>query len=107
MKLGDGTAESHGRAQDALDALWRYTGEMFLPNAADDLLVGARLVPDVRAGESSWQARVTEVLERATLTVPAAVYMQRGGRNGRHTEHLGHLLAEMQILQRSFPNAQW
>jgi ring-1,2-phenylacetyl-CoA epoxidase subunit PaaC len=92
LKLGDGTEESHRRAQDALDALWRYTGELFLTGAAD---------------AAAWRHAVTDVIQRATLVVPDDGYMQRGGREGRHTEHLGHLLSEMQILQRSYPGAKW
>lgn len=107
IKLGDGTDESHGRAQAALDALWRYTGEMFLTDDVDAVLAGAGLVPDLAHVERQWLAQVTDVIERATLTIPAAGYMQRGGRSGKHTEHLGLMLAEMQILQRSNPGAKW
>lgn len=107
VKLGDGTDESHGRAQDALDDLWRYTGEMFLMDAVDETLVRAGIAPDLTPLEPTWRAQVSNVIERATLTVPPSGYMQRGGRTGRHTEHLGHLLSEMQILQRSFPGATW
>jgi ring-1,2-phenylacetyl-CoA epoxidase subunit PaaC len=107
IKLGDGTQESHGRAQSALDALWRYTGEMFLADDVDAALVGTGLVPDLGTIEPQWRAQVTDVIERATLTIPPAGYMQRGGRIGRHTEHLGIMLAEMQILQRSYPGAKW
>jgi ring-1,2-phenylacetyl-CoA epoxidase subunit PaaC len=107
LKLGDGTAESHQRAQDALDTLWRFTGEMFIGDQVDDALMQAGIAPDVASLEPKWRAQVTGVLARATLSVPATGYMQRGGRAGRHTEHLGHLLAEMQILQRSYPGAKW
>ncbi len=107
IKLGDGTEESHRRAQDALDVLWRYSGEMFLMDDVDRQLIGAGLAPDLEPIESAWRTQVGEVIARATLTMPAAGYMQRGGRHGQHTEHLGHMLAEMQILQRSFPGAKW
>jgi ring-1,2-phenylacetyl-CoA epoxidase subunit PaaC len=107
IRLGDGTSESHARTQAALDALWRYTGEMFLTDDVDTALVRAGVIPDLAAAEPKWVAQVTGVIERATLTVPAAGYMQRGGRTGRHTEHLGIMLAEMQILQRSYPGAKW
>ena len=100
LKLGDGTAESHRRAQEALDALWRYTGELFLMDEVD-AAVGSKL------DGARWRETVTDVVTRATLTVPADGYMQRGGRQGRHTEFLGHLLSEMQILQRSYPGAKW
>jgi ring-1,2-phenylacetyl-CoA epoxidase subunit PaaC len=107
IKLGDGTAESHDRAQRALDELWRYTGEMFLTDAVDARLVAAGIAPDLSEIEPRWSAQVSEVLGRATLATPSAGYMQRGGRVGRHTEHLGHMLSEMQIVARSHPGAQW
>jgi len=107
VTLGDGTDESHTRTQSALDELWRYTGELFIPVAADvdAANAGVGVNPDTLA--EPWRHQVTDVLERAGLTVPAVGYMQRGGREGRHTEHLGHLLSEMQILARSYPGAQW
>jgi ring-1,2-phenylacetyl-CoA epoxidase subunit PaaC len=105
LKLGDGTDESHRRAQDALNALWRYTGELFLMDAVDEALIAERVVP--RLDPAPWRETVTDVIHRATLTVPDDGYMQRGGRQGRHTEALGHLLSEMQILQRSHPGAKW
>jgi ring-1,2-phenylacetyl-CoA epoxidase subunit PaaC len=107
IKLGDGTEESHGRAQQALDQLWRFTGEMFLTDAVDQALIERGIAPDLAALEPAWRAQVTDVLQRATLTIPDVGYMQRGGRVGRHTEHLGHLLTEMQVLQRSYPGATW
>ena len=107
LRLGDGTAESHARAQAAVDELWRYTGELFLTDAMDATLVAAGLAPDAAAMLEPWRTQVTDVLRRATLQLPADVYMQRGGRTGRHTEHLGHMLAEMQIVARSHPGAEW
>jgi ring-1,2-phenylacetyl-CoA epoxidase subunit PaaC len=73
----------------------------------DERLVAAGLAVDLGALELPWQKQVGEVIDRATLTIPGTPYMQRGGRVGRHTEHLGHLLSEMQILQRSYPGAKW
>jgi ring-1,2-phenylacetyl-CoA epoxidase subunit PaaC len=105
LKLGDGTEESHRRAQDALNALWRYTGELFLMDAVDEALIAEGVAP--RLDATQWRDTVTDVIHRATLTVPDDGYMQRGGRQGRHTEALGHLLSEMQILQRSHPGAKW
>ncbi|HWZ61292.1 MAG TPA: 1,2-phenylacetyl-CoA epoxidase subunit PaaC [Gemmatimonadaceae bacterium] len=107
IKLGDGTAESHRRAQDALDGLWRFTGEMFLKDDVDAALIGEGMIPDMATVEPQWRAQVADVVQRATLTLPETGYMQRGGREGRHTEHLGHLLSEMQIVQRSYPGATW
>ena len=107
LRLGDGTGESHARTQAAVDELWRYTGELFMTDTVDAALVAAGLVPDASAMLEPWRAQVTDVLRRATLTVPADPWMQRGGRQGRHTEHLGRMLAEMQVLPRSYPGAQW
>jgi ring-1,2-phenylacetyl-CoA epoxidase subunit PaaC len=107
IRLGDGTPESHERTQAAVDELWRYTGEAFLADDVDASLVAAGLVPDVAPMQAAWRAQVEDVLRRATLTVPKDGWMQRGGRAGRHTEHLGHMLAEMQVLPRSFPGAEW
>jgi ring-1,2-phenylacetyl-CoA epoxidase subunit PaaC len=107
IMLGDGTEESHRRAQEALDDLWRYTGELFMADDAERALVQQGVAADVSALESKWRAQVEDVVRRATLTLPANGYMQRGGRQGRHTEHLGHLLSEMQIVPRSYPGAAW
>jgi ring-1,2-phenylacetyl-CoA epoxidase subunit PaaC len=107
LRLGDGTEESHARAQAAVDELWRYTGELFLVDDVDRALVAAGLAPDASALLEPWRTQVADVLRRATLAVPADGWMQRGGRQGRHTEHLGRMLAEMQVLPRSYPGAQW
>jgi ring-1,2-phenylacetyl-CoA epoxidase subunit PaaC len=107
VTLGDGTEESHTRAQRALDELWRYTGELFMADDLDREVAGARLGVDPSTLAEAWRADVDAVLAQATLTVPTVAYMQRGGRDGRHTEHLGHMLSEMQILARSHPGATW
>jgi ring-1,2-phenylacetyl-CoA epoxidase subunit PaaC len=107
IKLGNGTEESHERVQRALDDLWRYTGELFLSDAVDQAVASDGTGIDPAGLEGAWRAQVENVIQRATLTLPAVGYMQRGGRTGRHTEHLGHLLAEMQIVARSFPEATW
>ena len=105
LRLGDGTEESHRRAQTALDELWPYTGELSAADDVDRALAG--VAPDPAALEPAWRRLVTDVVHRATLTLPADGYMHSGGRRGRHTEHLGHLLDEMQILARSHPGAKW
>jgi ring-1,2-phenylacetyl-CoA epoxidase subunit PaaC len=107
IKLGDGTDESRRRTQEALDDLWRYTGEFFLGDAVDDAVVAAGLGPALSPIQPRWRAQVEDVVQRATLTLPKDGYAQRGGRVGRHTEHLGHMLSEMQIVARSHPGAQW
>ena len=106
LRLGDGTEESHRRAQTALDELWPYTGEMLAADEVDRAAAGA-VAPGVAALEPAWREVVSDVVRRATLTLPADGFMHSGGRQGRHTEHLGHLLDEMQILARSHPGATW
>jgi len=106
LRLGDGTDESHQRAQTALDDLWPYTGELFAADEVDRSLAGT-IAPDPSDLQPAWREVVSDVVRRATLTLPADGYMHAGGRQGRHTEHLGHLLAEMQILARSHPGAKW
>jgi len=107
QRLGDGTDESHTRAQQALDELWRFTGEMFEKDEVDERLVAEGIAADVKPIEPKWQAMVSDVLSRATLKIPENVAMMTGGRRGRHTESLGHMLAEMQIVTRSHPGAEW
>lgn len=107
VTLGDGTDESHARAQQAVDDLWRYTGELFLADAIDREAVASGLGVDPSTLADPWREQIEDVLRRATLTIPNVGYMQRGGREGRHTEHLGHMLAEMQIVARSYPGATW
>jgi ring-1,2-phenylacetyl-CoA epoxidase subunit PaaC len=107
ITLGDGSDESHARAQRAVDDLWRYTGELFMADAVDRDAAAGGLGVDPSTLAEPWRAQIEEVLRRATLKVPSATYMQRGGREGRHTEHLGHMLAEMQIVARSHPEATW
>lgn len=107
IRLGDGTDESHRRAQNALDACWRYTGELFEADAVTEAAQHHFGAPDPADLHHRWQAITDQVLAQATLAKPADVFMQTGGRSGRHTEHLGHLLSEMQIVARSFPEAAW
>lgn len=107
VRLGDGTAESHARVQGSLDRLWRYTGELFTADAVDEAVAAEGIAVDHAALKMRWDAIVNEVLARATLTRPADGPMQLGGRRGRHTEHLGHLLATMQSVARAHPGATW
>jgi ring-1,2-phenylacetyl-CoA epoxidase subunit PaaC len=107
LKLGDGTDESHGRAQAAVDELWRFTGELFETDAVEQELAAGGIAVDRSSLRDAWRSEVTRVMTAATLTVPDDGFMQRGGRAGKHTEHLGHLLAEMQIVARSYPGAEW
>jgi ring-1,2-phenylacetyl-CoA epoxidase subunit PaaC len=105
--LGDGTAESHRRMQEALDELWTYTGEMFIGDATDAALAADGVAPEPASLKSGWDAIVAETLAEATLAKPADGYMQKGGKRGVHTEHLGFILSEMQFLQRAYPGATW
>jgi ring-1,2-phenylacetyl-CoA epoxidase subunit PaaC len=107
VTLGDGTDESHSRVQRAVDELWRYTGELFMADAIDRDAAALGVGVDPSTLAEPWRVQVEDVLHRATLTIPSVTYMQRGGRDGRHTEHLGHMLAEMQIVARSHPGATW
>jgi len=92
IRIGDGTEESHRRAQEAVDALWRYTTELFEGE------------PGYQVG---WQRLISDVLDDARLSIPEDPYQRSGGRRGFHSEHLGHLLAEMQWMQRSYPGLEW
>jgi len=111
IRLGDGTDVSHARMEAAFDALWVYSGEMFMADAVDETLMTAGIAVDPGRLEAPWRAHVDAILAEATLATPAGTFMQganaRGGRQGVHTEHLGHLLPEMQYLQRAYPGAQW
>jgi ring-1,2-phenylacetyl-CoA epoxidase subunit PaaC len=105
IRLGDGTEESRARAQAALEFLWPYTGEMFEPE--DAALVAAGVCADPPLLRDAWNAEVEKMLALATLERPRDRWMQTGGRAGRHSEHLGHLLSELQYLQRAYPGATW
>jgi ring-1,2-phenylacetyl-CoA epoxidase subunit PaaC len=105
IRLGDGTEESHRRAQDALEMLWPYTGEMFEPE--NTALVAAGICVDPPSLRDAWNMAVDDIFAQATLRRPRDGWMQSGGREGRHSEHLGHLLTELQYLQRTYPGATW
>ena len=107
VRLGDGTDESHARVQLALERLWPYTAELFDADALEEAVAAAALGPHPAALAPGWRARVQEVLAQATLTLPAPASFRWYGKRGEHNEHLGHLLAEMQILQRTYPGARW
>lgn len=107
IRLGDGTEESHARMQNALSSLWMFTGDMFTSIDSDNELVSSGIAVDFSSLKPEWDKIVNEVLTQATLTVPEKVFMQSGSREGKHTEHLGFLLAEMQFLPRAYPGAKW
>ena len=102
IRLGDGTEESRKRMLKAIDELWRYTGEMFIP-ASYEKETGI----DFTTIKEDWDKKVNEVFTEATLSIPGKVFMQTGGKEGRHSEHLGYILTELQYLQRTYPNCEW
>ena len=107
VRLGDGTAESHRRAQTAIDDFWAFTGEMFAVDDSERGLINAGIAVDPAGLQPQWRETISDVVGEATLVLPRNDWMQQGGRTGRHTEHLGHLLSELQSLQRTFPGATW
>lgn len=107
IRLGDGTEESHAKMQDAVDNLWMYTGELFLADETDQAMAAAGIGADLNTVKALWNQEVSEVLTEATLKRPADGWMQKGGKQGIHTEYLGYILAEMQFLPRAYPDAQW
>ncbi len=108
IRLGDGSDESHRRMQAAADKLWAYTGEAFVDDDIDREAAAAGIAPLPSSLRDHWLADVKHVFAEATLNLPPLdAWMQSGGKQGRHTEHLGYLLAEMQFLQRAYPGAQW
>jgi len=104
LRLGDGTDESHRRMQAGLDGMWPYTAEMF---ASDDLVRRLPVAVDPSTLQEDWERRVTQVIDESTCTRPTSSYQHSGGREGRHTEHFGYLLAELQHVARSHPGATW
>lgn len=107
IRLGDGSDESHDRMQRAVDDLWYYTGELFLADPVDEAMAAAGAAPPLAANRALWDAELSATLAQATLRQPEQGYVQKGGKRGVHSEHLGYLLAEMQFLQRAYPGARW
>ena len=108
LRLGDGTDESNERIQKSFNDLWMYTDELFYMDDIDKHLIDEGIAFDLADIRPEWKDRVEQTMEEATLEVPPYdQYMAEGGREGFHTEHLGHLLAEMQRLPRSYPDAEW
>jgi ring-1,2-phenylacetyl-CoA epoxidase subunit PaaC len=107
VRLGNGTDESHKRTQAAVNALWMYTGELFETDEVEQLMVSEGIGMDATGLATDWKQHVKNTLDAANIAIPETKYMQTGGKRGIHTEHLGHLLAEMQYLQRAYPDATW
>jgi ring-1,2-phenylacetyl-CoA epoxidase subunit PaaC len=108
IRLGDGTVESHHRMQEAVNELWSYTDELFEMDDVDAILLKEGIACDILSQRAEWDKMIDEVFEKATLIRPSEKgYQSTGGIYGHHTEHLGHLLSEMQILPRTYPDARW
>lgn len=107
LRLGDGTDESHARMQDAVNKLWSYAGEFFEADVVDVMLTNALNTPDTPRLLKKWEDHIAAVLKEATLRTPSVAFIQHGGRNGVHTEYMGHILSEMQFLSHAYPDASW
>jgi ring-1,2-phenylacetyl-CoA epoxidase subunit PaaC len=107
LRMGDGTEESHARIQKAVNDIWSSTGEWFIPNTNDTELAASGICPNVESLHQTWMENVQATLNEATLQMPVSGWMHKGGREGKHTEHLGHLLSELQFVQRAYPNSKW
>ncbi len=107
VRLGDGTPESHHRMEQALAEEWPYTGELFETDEVERSLIPSGVAVDPATLKGRFDATIDRVFQEATLARPRESWMQTGGRQGRHSEHLGHVLAEMQYLQRTYPGATW
>ena len=107
LRLGDGTPESHNRLQQAMTDIWGYTQEMFEIDELEESLIKAGIAVDVVALKQAWSSRVSETLVQATIEQPRDDWSVSGGRRGIHTEALGHMLSELQFLQRAYPAQQW
>ena len=107
IRLGDGTEESHQSMLNAIDELWMYTGELFSVTGYELSAMGQPAPANTDRIKDQWEEKVKEVFGEATLLYPGKVFMQTGGKEGNHTEHLGHILAELQFMQRAYPNSEW
>jgi ring-1,2-phenylacetyl-CoA epoxidase subunit PaaC len=107
IRMGDGTDESHTRVQNALNTLWRYSSELFYTDETDRLLLEQGVLPDMSSIQLDWNKYVNQVFEEAGITIPSNNWKHEGGRIGMHSEHLGYILAELQFMQRAYPNMEW
>lgn len=107
LRLGDGTETSHLKMQAALDDLWAYAGELVSPTKVDMEMLGKDIGPDLDRIRPLYFEKLQETISSATLRQPTADWVQLGGKEGKHSEHLGHLLAEMQFMQRAYPGLEW
>jgi ring-1,2-phenylacetyl-CoA epoxidase subunit PaaC len=107
IRLGDGTQESHDKIQESVNHLWKFTDELFFMDQVDELLIKENIAVDLESFKSAWTSYINEIFQEATLTIPNNGWKQAGGRKGLHSEHMGYALAELQYMQRAYPNMQW
>lgn len=106
-RLGDGTDESHSRTQNAMNDLWVFTNELFQLTEADKEMLNEGIGVDVTQLKADYYNQLNDVLNEATIEIPEVKFFQKGGKEGVHTEHMGYILAEMQYMQRAYPNMEW
>ncbi len=107
IRLGDGTATSHQKMQTALDEMWMYSREALTADSLDEQMLKMGVGVDLNAIQTAFDERINSVLKEATLSLPVEEWMQKGGKQGQHTEHLGLILTELQWMQRAYPNMEW
>ena len=107
ISLGGGTNESHNKIQDAVNALWMYTGELFEADNVDTSLLAIEISCDLKKVQEKWFSEITKTLDSSNIVIPDSKYFTKGSKEGIHTEHLGHILSDMQFLQRAYPEAKW
>ena len=105
--MGDGTEKSKEKMQASIHFLWTYTDELFHLTASDEQMITDGIGVDTSKLKETYYKRVSEILETATLKTPESKWFQKGGKEGIHTEHMGYLLADLQYMQRTYPNMQW
>lgn len=107
LRLGDGTPESHERIQQSFNDVWMFTGDLFVQDESDRQMIAEGIGPDLDMIYPIWKEKVKAVLDEATLTMPTDGWMQSGSKHGRHTEHFGYILSELQYMQRAYPGCEW
>ncbi len=107
LRLGNGTDESHRRLQQAVNILWPFHGELLQPSEEGKWLANAGIIPDLEDIRPAIEAKIKEILLEANMAIPENTWMQSGGKMGRHTEHLGYILTELQFVQRAYPGMTW
>jgi ring-1,2-phenylacetyl-CoA epoxidase subunit PaaC len=107
LRLGDGTEESHNRIQESFNNVWAYTGDLFVQDESDTVVISEGIGPDLNSIQPIWREKVKAALAEATLITPEDGWMHSGSKEGRHTEHMGYILSELQYMQRTYPGCEW